>query len=258
MHYIDGLTLWDIGRLAGVPVGTVKVRLHRARARLRMELKRELTNTGESSSRVVKEVSMIEVTVHDVMLRAPKDDPEAEWLPGRRKKYKLGFPRVMLLKEQVGDRILPIWVGVVEGDAIAKLLAGISTFRPLTFDLMAELLKVGGTKVEKIAVTSLRDNTYYASMWVKARSRLREIDARPSDAVTIALHMKAPIFVTPEVLEQASEYLLTSEAIFTRLEEIHHKSVEKKRAQPEETEMEWRSFRSLPRGEGGWLKPAEK
>jgi RNA polymerase sigma factor (sigma-70 family) len=259
MHYVDGLTLWDIGRIAGVPVGAVKVRLHRARARLRLALEQELTDSDESTSRAVKEVSMIEVTVHDVMLRAPKDDPEAEWLPGQGKKYKLGFSRVMLLKEHTGDRILPIWVGAVEGDAIAKLLAGISTFRPFTFDLMAELLKVGGTKLEKIAVTSLRDNTYYATMWVKVRNRMHEVDARPSDAVTLALHMKAPIFVTPEVLEQAGEYLLTSEAMLIRLEEIHRKSVEKKRAQPEETEMEWRSFQSLPRGDmGGGLKPAEK
>jgi hypothetical protein len=123
MHYVDGLSLWDMGRLAGVPVGAIKVRLHRARVRLRLALERELIDSDESTSRAVREVSMIEVTVHDVMLRAPKDDPEAEWLPGRGKKYKLGFTRVMLLKEQAGDRILPIWVGAVEGDAIAMLLA---------------------------------------------------------------------------------------------------------------------------------------
>lgn len=78
---------------------------------------------------------MIEVTVHDVMLRAPKGE-EAEWLPGPKKKNKLGFTRVVLLKEQAGDRIVPIWVGAVEGDALAMSLAGLSTTRPWTFDLM--------------------------------------------------------------------------------------------------------------------------
>ena len=67
-----------------------------------MELERELAEMHGLTSRVAKEVPMIEVAVHDVMLRAPKDDPEAAWLPGRGKKYKLGFTRVLLLKEQAG------------------------------------------------------------------------------------------------------------------------------------------------------------
>jgi hypothetical protein len=253
MYYVDGLSLWDIGRLARVPIGAIKVRLHRARARLRKELERELADVGGFSSRMVKEVPMIEVTVQDVMLRAPKDDPEAEWLPGPEKKYKLGFTRVMLLKEQAGDRILPIWVGPVEGNAIAMLLAGLSTPRPSTFELTTQLLDVAKLKIDKVAITALRDNTYYATMWVKIRGKIHEVDARPSDAVTLALRKKVPIFVTPELLE-TSETVLTSQTILPRLEEIHRESREKR---PEDTEMEWKSFRSLPRG-GEWLKPAEK
>ena len=84
-----------------------------------------------------------------------------------------------------------------------------------------------------------------------------EVDARPSDALTLALRVKAPIFATPEVLEQAS--LPISEAAPTGLEALHRKVAEEKRTPPETTEMEWRSFRSLPRGDlGGLLKPAEK
>jgi RNA polymerase sigma-70 factor (ECF subfamily) len=255
MHYVDGLSLWDIGRLAGVPVGAVKVRLHRARARLRSALERELTDSDESSSRAVKEVSMIEVTVHDVMLRAPKDDPEAEWLPGRGKKYKLGFTRVLLLKEQAGDRILPIWLGAVEGDAIAMLLAGLSMARPSTFELTAQLLDVAKMKIDKVAVTALRDNVYYSTMWVKMRGKVHEVDARPSDAVTLALRNKVPIFVTPEVVE-SSQTLLSTNGILSRLDEIHRRDVEANRTLPEEAEMEWKSFRCLPPGD--WLKPAEK
>jgi RNA polymerase sigma-70 factor (ECF subfamily) len=257
MHYVDELSLWDIGRLAGVPVGAVKVRLHRARARLRLDLEREFTEMHGTSSRTMKEVPMIEVTVHDVMLRAPKGDDEAEWLPGRRKKYKLGFTRVILLKEQVGDRILPIWVSAVEGDAIAMLLAGLSTSRPGTFELTAKLLDVAKMKIEKVAVTVLRENIYYATMWVKIRGKIHEVDARPSDAVTLSLRTKAPIFVVPGVLE-SNQYLVTTDAIVSGLDEIHRKVVEANRALPEEVEMEWRSFRSLPRGGGRWLKQAEK
>jgi len=257
MHYMDGLSLWDIGKLAGVPVGAVKVRLHRARTQLRTELTRQLAGVRYMSSRTIKEVPMIEVTVHDVMLRAPKDDPEAEWLPGRRKKYKLGFTRVMLLKELTGDRILPIWVGAVEGDSIAMLLAGLSMPRPSTFELTAQLLNVAKMTVEKIAVTQLRDDTYYATMWVKVRGKILEVDARPSDAITLALRTKAAVFVAPEVLD-TNKTLLTSGSIISRLDEIHRKSLEKNRILPEEVEMEWKSFRSLPQGGEDWGKSVDK
>jgi RNA polymerase sigma factor (sigma-70 family) len=255
MHYVNGLSLWEIERLAGVPVGAIKVRLHRARARLRLELEKELADAYGLTSQVVKEVSMIEVRVHDVMLRAPKNDPEAEWLPGRRKKYKLGFARVLLLKEQAGDRILPIWLGAVEGDAIAMLLAGLSMARPSTFELTTQLLDVAKMKIDKVAVTALRDNVYYATMWVKMRGKIHEVDARPSDAVTLALRKKVPIFVSPEVLE-TNETVLSSQTVLPRLEEIRRKDLEEHGGVLEEIEMEWKSFRSLPRGD--WLKPAEK
>jgi bifunctional DNase/RNase len=89
-------------------------------------------------------------------------------------------------------------------------------------------------------------------------SRVREIDARPSDALTLALRVKAPIFVAPEVMEQAGEFLLTTEKVSSGLEALHRKAVEEKRIPPEEVELEYRSFRSLPRGDvGGLLKPAE-
>jgi bifunctional DNase/RNase len=222
-------------------------------------LERKLFNTRELTSRAIKEITMIDVTVHDVMLRAPKDDPEAEWLPGRGKKYKLGFTRVVLLKEMAGDRILPIWVGAVEGDAIAMLLVGVAAARPSTFELTTKLLDVAKTTMEKVAVTTLRDNTYYATMWVKLRGRLHEVDARPSDAITLALRTKAPIFVTPELMEQAGQLILTPNNIPEALEAIRLKYADKTQPQTEEMEREWRSFRSLPRGDmGGWLKPAEK
>jgi len=84
-----------------------------------------------------------------------------------------------------------------------------------------------------------------------------EIDARPSDAVALSLRVKAPIFVTPEVLE-SNPYLVNSSAIISGLDQIHEKVLAENRTLPEEVEMEWRSFRSLPRGGGRWLKEAEK
>lgn len=199
---------------------------------------------------------MIEVTVQDVMLRAPKNDPDLEWLPGPRKKYKLGLARVILLKEQSGDRILPIWVSAGEGDAIAMLLESLSTARPGTFELTTKLLDIAKMKIEKVAVTALRENIYYATMWIKVRGKIQEIDARPSDAVTLSLRAQAPIYVTPEVLE-SNPYLVNSNAIIKGLDQIHEKVLAENRTLPEEVEMEWRSFRSVPRA-GRWLKEAQK
>jgi len=112
-------------------------------------------------------------------------------------------------------------------------------------------------KIEKVAVTALRENIYYATMWVKMRGKIHEVDARPSDAITLSLRTKAPIFVMPEVLE-SNQYLVTTDAIVSGLDEIHRKVVEENRTLPEEVKMEWRSFRSLSRGGGRWLKQAAK
>ena len=161
---------------------------------------------------------MIEVTVHDVMLRVPKGE-KPQWVVPR-ERAKIAFLRVVLLKENTGNRIIPIWVGPFDGDTLAMSLAGISTDRPLPFDLMARLLSLTGAKVEKVAITSLRNDIYYAMISVKARNRIHEVDARPSDALNLALRVKAPIFVTPELMEQATRLLLRPDNISEGLETI--------------------------------------
>jgi len=119
LHYVEGLKLSEIAVLIEVPLGTVKARIHRARERLRIALASEI---GLATNREPKGGdSMIEVTVDDVVVRSPKNE-EAKWLADG-KDYKLGFTRVILLKERSGNRVLPIWVGAGEGDIIAMLLA---------------------------------------------------------------------------------------------------------------------------------------
>jgi Domain of unknown function (DUF151)/Sigma-70, region 4 len=156
LHYIEGLTLWEIGLLAGVPGGTVKARLHRARARLRREVARVVTNARVAIPSAEEEVPMIEVTIHDIIVRAPKGE-EVKWTGPQ--DYKLGQQSIVLLKESAGERILPIWVGSFEANSLALHLSEISTPRPMTYDLMARLLKVAEIPVERVAVTNLRDNT---------------------------------------------------------------------------------------------------
>ena len=195
---------------------------------------------------------MIEVTVDDVVARSPKNE-EVKWL-AEGKDYKLGFTRIILLKERSGKRVLPIWVGPGEGDIIAMLLANVSALRPTPWDLTACLLEVGEMKIEKVAVIALRGITYIATMWINARGKISEVDARPSDAITLALRAGAPIFVTPEAFEQAAPYVLTVEQEVLELEAIHQKRIVEGKVEPEATEMEWRSVRSLPRAESTWIK----
>ena len=203
---------------------------------------------------------MIEVTVYDVIVRVPKGE-EVTW-PGDKKdahKFVAAGAWVILLKEQTGDRILPIWVGITEGALIAMQLDEVSTPRPMTLDLMARLLEVAGNTVEKVAVARLHENVYYATLWLNVDGRVHEVDARPSDAIHLALRVKAPIFVTSELMEQAGPFLLTPGDVVAGLEALHRQGIEEKRIAAEEIELEYRSFRSLPRGDGGGvLKPAEK
>lgn len=129
----------------------------------------------------------------------------------------------------------------------------------MTCDLTLRLLEASQVKIQKVAVTALRDNVYYASIWIQAGGQTHEIDARPSDAITLALLRNGPIFVTSETLEQAAAAggLLTV-GRESQLEEFHSKAIGEGRAEPEAPEMEFRSYRSLSRAEVPGLVAREK
>ena len=197
---------------------------------------------------------MVEVTLEDVVVRTPKHE-EARWL-AEGEDYKLGSIRVLLLKERAGDRVLPIWVGALEGDAIALRLVGLAYGRPMPWDLMARLLDVGTMQLEKVTVHSLRENTFIGSLSIRTGGTSHEIDARPSDAITLALDAGAPIFVTEEVFNEA--YVLHAGAEMTGLEARRARAVSEGKAEPEPAEKEWRSFRALPRHESPYLRQRVK
>ena len=194
---------------------------------------------------------MVEVTLEDVVVRAPKHE-EARWL-AEEKDYKLGWVRVLLLKERAGDRVLPIWVGAPEGDAIAMRLVELAGFRPMPWDLMARLLDVGTMQLERVTVHSIRENTFIGSLWIRTGGTTHEIDARPSDAITLALDAGAPIFVAEELLNEA--FVLRVGDEMAGLEARHARALSEGKAEPEPVEKEWRSFRSLPRHEHKYLRP---
>ncbi len=111
---------------------------------------------------------------------------------------------VVILKDDVHGRWLPIVVGTTEAQAIALQLEGIIPPRPLTHDLMRNLLDSIEVEITKIIVNDLRENTYFAAINLKLNKKLLEVDARPSDAIALALRMQAPIFVEESVMQKAA------------------------------------------------------
>ena len=113
--------------------------------------------------------------------------------------------QVIVLKELHGDRSFPIVIGIVEIFAIDRRLKGIKPARPMTHDLLADIIENLGAKIEKIVINDLRHHVFYATLHLSLNGRTFEIDARPSDAIALGAAMNAPIFVADHVFEQASQ-----------------------------------------------------
>jgi len=110
---------------------------------------------------------------------------------------------VVILKEKGAERYLPIWIGVYEANAIALKITGITPDRPITHDLMASALGQLDIGLSRIVVTSLANDVFYARLHLRQNGRDLDVDARPSDAIALALRTEAPIFVAQSVLDQA-------------------------------------------------------
>ncbi len=109
---------------------------------------------------------------------------------------------ILLLKEVDGTQTLPIWIGKPEADSIALALGKVATPRPLTHDLLKNILSTLDLHVSRVVVTDIIDNTYYALLYLTDGDQEISIDSRPSDAVALALRVNAPIFVDEDIIEQ--------------------------------------------------------
>ena len=119
---------------------------------------------------------------------------------------------IVILKDKEGERVLPIWVGVFEANAIALQIENISTPRPMTHDLIRNILNEIEADVQRIVVCELRENTFYAMIYLDREGETMAIDARPSDAIALALRTKSPIFVEDDVVESAKGLDLSKES----------------------------------------------
>lgn len=129
---------------------------------------------------------MLEMVVHGITL-----DPVSQ------------MPIVVLKAKDDEETVLPIWIGIFEADSILRELQKVEPPRPMTYELMKNVITQMGGVVDKVIINDLRDSTYYAEVHVLQGNNLLIIDSRPSDAINIALRFSAPIFVEESVLEKS-------------------------------------------------------
>jgi bifunctional DNase/RNase len=118
---------------------------------------------------------------------------------------------IILLRDSEGHKVLPIWVGIFEANAIALQIENVSTPRPMTHDLLKNVISDLKARVQKIVVSDLKDNTYYALVYIDVNGGTVAVDARPSDAIALALRTRAPIFVEESVIDNAKSVDMTAE-----------------------------------------------
>ncbi|MFC1955348.1 bifunctional nuclease family protein [Chloroflexota bacterium] len=137
----------------------------------------------------------------------------------------MNYQRVVILKEKMAERYLPIWIGPAEADAIAVKLQGVTVPRPLTHDLLLSIIDTLGTSINSIIVNDLKNDTFFAKIILDVDGNQMEVDARPSDALAMAVRADVPVYADEGVLEKAS-ILLDSETgkpLFEEREEISGK-----------------------------------
>ncbi len=120
---------------------------------------------------------------------------------------------IVILKDVNGDSVLPIWVGIYEANTIALEIEKVSTPRPMTHDLIKNLLTGLDTRVHKVVVNELREDTFYAVIWLERDGHIISVDSRPSDALAIALRLDCPIFVEDEVLKTSKQASAVSDRV---------------------------------------------
>jgi RNA polymerase sigma factor (sigma-70 family) len=183
LHYIDGLTHSEVAALLGTSSGAIRVRLHDARNKLKQKL---LDLWEEEMPSKEKEIPMRLLGVSEARPLGPA----------------LHVAYVAVLGDEEGERHLPIFMGAAEGTALALQLEGVQPPRPMTYAFAASLVSALGGTLEEVRITRLHESTFYAIAVVNGPNGRKEVDARPSDALNLALTLDAPIRVDPSVLEE--------------------------------------------------------
>lgn len=188
LYYIDGLSCEEIGDFLSLSQSAVKSRLHRARKQLKEEL---IAMVEDSFDKHKLPEDFPEKVVQEMVIKSIRMDPEHK------------APIVLLQNKADEEEVLPIWIGVFEALAIVQKLNNSTPPRPMTHDLLANILKEFGMEITKVVITDLKETTFYAKITIKQDGILREVDARPSDSIALALRVGAPIFVAKSILSKS-------------------------------------------------------
>ena len=220
LFYYEQLTVREIAATLGISVAAVKGRLHKARNRLR-DLLADVQPSFGPTNASQKERRMIDVEVIDVLdwkaIRDDGVDVEDE---------KPGAMHVVVMYDSVGKRVLPIWIGPAEGQSIATGLRDVEAPRPGTHAFAARMLESVGARFEEARVEQLKGTTFYGVAKLRYGHDVREIDARPSDAIAMAVHSNSPVRVAEEVMDQAGVEVEKPPAEGKGLDSILEKALE--------------------------------
>lgn len=185
LFYYEDFNLQETATLLGTSVNTVKGRLHRARKHLQ-QLLSSLYQSQEGEKQMIS-VEVVDVVMRDYALSADKS----------RKQYQL------VLMDDRKHRAIIIWIGEYEGLSIAFKLNNANPIgRPMTQTFIARLIEASGAKLERVEINELKDEVFYATVHLDIDGKVRQVDARPSDAIGLAVHTDTPLFVSEQVMEQ--------------------------------------------------------
>ncbi|MGH2534319.1 MAG: bifunctional nuclease domain-containing protein [Thermomicrobiales bacterium] len=211
LFYLEGFTHAETATLLGIEAGAVKTRLHKARATLRKQLlaewKEETVDEKLNRRTLAKGAGALAgaAAVAKVAPDAAAAEQPVTMQIRDVRRYRVDdvpHPQrhVVLLEDEHGERTLPIWIGDFEANAIALQMEKIQTPRPMAYALTAGILAAAGGKLREVRISRLADEVFYAEVVVEGRDGIKSVDARPSDALNLALLANAPIRVDPSVL----------------------------------------------------------
>lgn len=220
LFYYAQLNLREIATVLDISEGNVKVRLHRSRRRLKEILQ---TQHPEIVPPEIRRKKMVKVTVADIVTQKKQEEYE-------------GLRCVIVLRDDAGKRALPIWIRAQEGRMIAAGLNKFTTPRPMTVNLFVNMLQAIGAQVEEVRIEQLKDKVFYAIVRIRNGKMVKEVDARPSDAIAVAVLTGSSISVAEDVME--SEGIDIPEKAGVSTERMGVDSI------VTEMEDEWRRFQS--------------
>jgi RNA polymerase sigma factor (sigma-70 family) len=195
LFYYEELSLAEVARALGISLVAVKGRLHKSRRHLHDNLQSLYGEWAQAIAGREMEKNMVKVTIADVVAQERK-------IEGLDKPHTY---HIVILLDDTGRRILPIWVGPFEGESIAMGVRNHSVPRPMTYNFIASILAACGASLEDVRIETLKDDTFYAIAKIRNGSNVHEIDARPSDALALTVRTGSPIYVAEDVFAKAGE-----------------------------------------------------